>query len=85
MFSSAAPTAPVFILNETISPFERPNRSCDGGPVDAALHAHMRDCNDCTARLAATVEMRERLRAYRVPLPVRARMHACANEHRFKL
>ncbi len=35
----------------------------DGGPVDAALHAHLRDCSDCTARLAATVEMRERLRA----------------------
>jgi hypothetical protein len=35
----------------------------DGAPVDAALHAHVRDCADCSARLAATVELRERLRA----------------------
>jgi hypothetical protein len=35
----------------------------DGAPVDAALLAHVRDCLECAARLAATSELRERLRA----------------------
>jgi hypothetical protein len=35
----------------------------DGDPVDAAVAAHVRGCAACTARLAATGRLQERLRA----------------------